>query len=435
MIARLVRIVVGLALVASPALAVTPTAGAAAGDGYTIGTPRLFSPDGDGVKDVLRIRYRLPRRTHVHLTITGEGTRRVHREVDLGTQSHGTHVWAWDGRNQSGKQLPDKRYVIRMYGADPAGHPAPLASAETGIDTTFAPELTTPTFGAGRKAVARVYPRTTVVTDAVDLHAIAFEDDVTSLELVIRDAKGRVVRRADVDEPVPYAVGGGVYAIGRTVPWAAVRAGKPLPRGRYTAVVSGGDLAGNTGRSHPLRIQVSDDELEWQEVSTTVTPVGSRIGICDDSTANGCGDDAPCGDVVPSTLYVDGLSYRPEPCASADSQRSDAAVAKHVLEVPDATGVRGLSAVRVSFVGAPTTAGEPDTGTLLVPGAGGGSTVVGTSGRSAWVEAPAWGEGLDRSYPLPQRDPAALWSFRTSGTSSVDVASFTVDVRYLAVAG
>ena len=51
------------------------------------------------------------------------------------------------------------------------------------------------------------------------------------------------------------------------------------------------------------------------------------------------------------------------------------------------------------------------------------------------MEEPAWGEGLDRSYPLPQRDPAAVWSFLTRGSSSVDVASFTVDVRYLAVAG
>ena len=35
---------------------------------------------------------------------------------------------------------------------------------------------------------------------------------------------------------------------------------------------------------------------------------------------------------------------------------------------------------------------------------------------------------------LPQRDPAVLWGFGTSGASSVDVATFTVDVRYLAVA-
>lgn len=435
MVSRLVRIVVGLALLASPALAVVPTAHAATRADHTISAPQRFSPNGDGVKDTLRVRYTLPRRTRVHLAISGDGTRRVHRTVGLGMQPRGTHVWTWDGRNQSGKRLPDKNYVIRMYVADTPRQPVFVADAETRIDTAFAPQLTTPTFGAGRDAVARVYPRTTVVSDAVDLRAIADEDEVTSLELVIRNAKGRVVRRADVDEPIPYAIGGGVYAIGRTVPWAAVRGGKPLPKGRYTAVVSGGDRAGNTGRSEPLRIWVSDDRLEWRETTTTVTPGASRVGICDYTAGNGCGDEAPCGSVVPSAMYAEGLSYRAAACVPADSRRSDAASAPHMLEVPEATGVRGLAAVRVAFVGAPTTAGESDTGTLFVAGLDGSSTVVGTAGQSGWVEDPAWGEGLDRSYQIPQRDPAAVWSFATTGTDSVDVATFTVDVRYLAVAG
>ena len=431
MVTRLVRFVVGLALVATPALAMVPSAVAA--PDFSISASSGFSPNGDGAQDTLRIRYTVPSRTHVHLAISGDGTRRVHRRVDLGVQARGTHVWTWDGRNQSGRTLPDKAYVIRMYDAAGTGAPDVVADTETRIDTALATELTTPTFGAGRKAVARVYPRTTVVTDAIDLRAIAFEDEVSSLELVIRNAKGRVVRRADVDEPIPYATGGGVYAIGRTVPWAAVRGGRPLPRGRYTAVVVGGDAAGNTGRSAPLRIWVSADRLEWQETTTTVTPLESRVGVCSYDTANGCGDLEPCGQVVPSSMYSGGLSYRPAACVPADSRRTDAAVGRHMLEVPEATGVRGLAAVRVSFVGAPTTAGEPDTGTLSVAGAS-GSSVVGTSGQSAWVEEPAWGGGLDRSYPLPQRDPAALWSFATTGTSSVDIATFTVDVRYLAVA-
>ena len=62
------------------------------------------------------------------------------------------------------------------------------------------------------------------------------------------------------------------------------------------------------------------------------------------------------------------------------------------------------------------------------------ATVVGTSGQSTWVDGPVLGEGLDRSYPLRQRDPAAHWAFSASGTNTVDVARFTVDVRYLAVA-
>ena len=109
----------------------------------------------------------------------------------------------------------------------------------------------------------------------------------------------------------------------------------------------------------------------------------------------------------------------------------------HLLEVPEATGVRGLSAVRIAFAGAPTTAGEPDTGTLRVWGDGTEDdvSIVGTTGQATWIDDPGWGEGDvgDPDRHLPRRDLAAAWSFSTLGTDSVDVATFTVDVRYLAV--
>ncbi len=435
MFLRLLTVLTASAVVAGSLAGGAPaTASAAARDAFALAAPNGFSPNGDGVKDTLRIKVTVPRRTHVRLTVGSVGGRLEYRRVDLGRLPSGPHTWTWDGRNQSGKVVPDQAYVIRAYDVAAGRNAAPVASEEVQVDTGFHPDLTTPTFGAGRKAPARVYPRTTVVTDTIDLRAIAHEKKVTLLELVIRNERGRVVRRADVDERLPYAVGGGFRAIGRTVSWAAVRGGKPLPKGRYTAVVVGGDTAGNTGRSEPVDIWVSQEKLEWRETTATLTAQASRVEVCTYSGGNGCGDGAPCGQVVPSTLYAGGLSYRPRACEPVDPRRSDAASARHMLEVPEATGVRGLASVRVSFVGAPTTAGEADTGTLVVAGDQGDSTVLGTSGQSGWVEDPAWGEGLDRSYPIPQRDPAALWSFSTSGTSSVDVATFTVDVRYLAVA-
>ena len=440
MLLRLLTVLSATAVVAgsmtggAPATA-SASASASARDAFSLAAPSRFSPNGDGVKDTLRVEVTVPRRTHVRLTVGSVGGRLEYRRVDLGRLPSGTHTWTWDGRNQTGRVVPDQAYVIRAYDVAAGRNAAPVASEEVQVDTGFSPDLTTPTFGAGRKARARVYPRTAVVTDTLDLSAIAHEKEVTFFELVIRNDRGRVVRRADVGERLPYAIGGGFRDIGRTVSWAAVRGGKPLPRGRYTAVVVGGDTAGNTGRSEPLDIWVSAEKLEWRQTTTTLTAQASRtVGACAYTTANGCGEDAPCGEVLPSTTYAGGLSYRPRACEPADPRRSDAALAHHMLEVPEATGVRGLAAVRVSFVGSPTTAGEADTGTLAVPGVHGASRVVGTSGRSEWVDDPAWGGGLDRSYPIPQRDPAALWSFSTSGTSSVDVATFTVDVRYLAVA-
>jgi len=435
MVRRLAQAILGLALLVSPALAVVPSANAA-GEGWNVAAASRFSPNGDGVKDALSIRYRLPVAARVRLTITSASDRLPPvRRVDLGEQPAGTHTWTWNGRDQSGKRILDRFYVIRLYDVAPTAVQRERDSKKVEVDTVFSADLTAPTYGAEPGASARVYPRTTAVTDTIDLRAGAWEKNVGALELVIRNRKGRVVRRADVATPLATA-NGGQYGYGRTVAWAAVRAGQPLPSGRYTAVVVGRDELGNSGRSRPLKIWVSADKLEWHETTTTVRPDESDVGPCAYSSANGCGDFPDCGEVVASTLYAGGLSYRSKPCADPQSVQSRAGSA-HLLEVPEATGVRGLAAVRVAFVGAPTTAGEPDTGILRVWGDGTEDdvSIVGTTGQSAWIENPAWGEG-DEGYAdsnIPRRDPAAAWSFSTVGTDSVDVATFTVDVRYLAV--
>lgn len=441
MVRRLTQAILGLALLVTPALAVVAPADAA-GNGWRISATSRFSPNGDGVKDTLSIRYRVPDETHVYLTVSRADDRLRHlRTVDLGTQTAGTHEWTWDGRNQSGKRLLDQRYVVSVYDHAPTGQAA-RAYKKVQVDTTFWAELSAPTYGAELGAPARVFPRTTVVTDALDLAAYSEEKKLTSLELVIRNGKGRVVRRADVAEP-RRSTNGYLYGHGRTVEWAAVRGGKPLPSGRYTAVVVGQDKAGNSGRTDAVKIWVSADKLEWQEKTVTVAPDGSTVGPCEYDSGMGCGDYTFCGRVVPSGLFTGGLSYRSAECATPPTNLQTQAVAHatHMLEIPEATGVRGLAAVRVAFTGAPTTAGEPDTGTLVVDGTYSPapdpttSVVKGTSGQSAWVEEPRWGEGLAENVAdgLPQRDPAVLWGFSTYGTDSVDVASFTVDVRFLAV--
>lgn len=388
----------------------------------------------------MRIRYRVPSQAHVHLTVSRpDDNWRSVRTVDLGKQGAGTHEWSWDGRNQSGKRVIDQRYVIRVYDSVP-GRRTARSAKKVQVDTDLEVVLRAPTYGDALGAPARVFPRTTVVTDTLDLAARTDEKKLTSLELVVRNSRGGVVRRADVAEPVLSLTTGDVLGHGRTVAWAAVRGGKPLPSGRYTAVVRGLDRAGNAGRSETVRIWVSDDELEWREKTVTVAPADSVVGPCTWDGSSGCGDYTYCGRVVASGLFPGGLSYRSAECTRSPGsiETQPFAASSHMLEVPEATGVRGLAAVRVAFSGAPTVAGEPDLGSLGVYGVpvpGAASVVEGTSGRSDWVEEPRWGEGRaeDPIDGEPQRDPAALWGFGTGGTDSVDVATFTVDVRYLAV--
>ena len=97
-----------------------------------------------------------------------------------------------------------------------------------------------------------------------------------------------------------------------------------------------------------------------------------------------------------------------------------------VLEAP-----RGIDTFRVSFAGSPTTPGETDLG-HLVPNANGMDVLAGeidtdvsSSGgaQTSWVEATI----LDHE--------GAYWSFWTEGDDAFDVATFTLDVRYLAPPG
>lgn len=433
MVSSLVRIVVGLALLASPALAVVPSAGAAARPDYKISAPSRFSPNGDGVKDTVRLRYRLPERTHVRLTIGPASRRATVRRVDLGVQPAGTHTWTWNGRNQSGKVVPDQAYVIRLFDAD-LDRPSAHASEKVQVDTGFSPTLVAPTFGSEPGGPARVYPRTTVITDTLPIRAAVGDNKVDFFELVIRDARGRVVRRADLDERREGPAGPS-FGTGRTVEWAAVRGGKPLPQGRYTAVATGRDLAGNRGRSAPLRIWVSDDELEWQERTETVTPVGSvPIEPCGGS---GCGDFQPCGTVVPSAQFADGLSYRSAEC-TGDLPYS-LATRTHVLPVPESTGVRGIAEAKVAFTGAPTVAGESDVGDLGLYASAAPKAVVtaSTGGETPWVANPYGGAGrviLDEDGDVLVIPPEVRWTFTTRGSDSVDVDRFTVSYRFLAPA-
>jgi hypothetical protein len=429
LVRRLVQVVTALAVAATPVL--LAGAPAEARPSYRVEVRGSFSPDGDGVQDTLRVRYTVPKPTKVRLEVSraGRSKGRVVRSVELGWKARGTYTWTWDGRNDRGNRVGEGLYLVALRLPSGTG----VASDRTKADTSFTAELTSPVYGV-RGARARVFPRSTEVEDAVPLMAYSSEKRIDELRLVIRNATGKVVRDADVDD-VLLTTTGYRYGYGGTVSWAAQRGGKPLPKGSYTAVVTGRDKAGNTGSSKPLTIWVSGDELVWKEVTTTVTPTDSRFSTCTWSTANGCGDYPDCGSVTPNAAAPGALSYRSKPCADPSSVLSRAR-GMHLLEVPEATGVRGLSAVRVSFTGAPTTAGEADTGSLEVwsddPAAD--TLVRGTSGQSAWVDRPTWGEGLVAQYPLPARAPAAAWTYTTTGDDAVDITGFTVSVRYLVVA-
>ena len=422
---RLVGFVIGLSLVSaaqsgSPAQASAPEA---ARTDTTMHVTRVFSPNGDGVKDLGAVRLTLPQTAHhVALKISSAShPEEPLRTVKLGLLRKGRHVWKWNGRTDTGRQLGDGKYLVAVSG----NNFAPL-SAEIIVDTRFAPVLAAATYGAQEGTEPAVYPRTTVVRDTLELHVWPVEPSARRLALTIRDRRGRVVFHVDAPGYRPFVA----Y-------WSGRLKREPLPPGRYRAVVGGVDRAGNRASTAPQPIRVARKPLVWLTSTLDASP---QETVQDHCTFYGydCGvRPAPCVEVVTSARYPEGLSYRSRSCTpSGRGERYDQAEVIHHLQVPPAAGVRGVAAAKVAFAGTPTTDGEADRGTLWLTGNGMDSSAASgqTAAETLWVHGPegGYGRGGDR-YGDGSLPPGVTWTFRTTGTDSLDVERFTVWVRYLGV--
>lgn len=77
--------------------------------------PALFSPNGDGVLDTVRVRYRTTAPTSVELRIL-DSSGQVVRRVQRTHPSEGSEPWewVWDGRDDTGERVADGRYVLAL---------------------------------------------------------------------------------------------------------------------------------------------------------------------------------------------------------------------------------------------------------------------------------------------------------------------------------
>lgn len=402
---------------AAPAPA--PAEASAAAKAIVVSGTRAFSPNGDGVKDVARVRYTLARRGPVTIEVRGPyGDKPVALRRHLGRHDAGRHVWTWDGTVRGDEPAADAPYVVRVLSGNAQGQ-RPVE-----VDRRFRVGVgTDPTYGARHHDPVVVFPRSTVVRDTVGLRAFALERGVTGGRLLVRDPHGRVVAGAAIVDT------GDLHEA--RLRWAARgRSGRPLAPGRYSVEVRGSDLAGNRATSRPFTVRVSRRVLGWRDEVRTVVPAETVIGPCARSTANGCGDVSYCGMVLPSTLFVGGLSLRSATCSddSTGIINVPGVLSLHLVTAPDA--VRGIDSYRVDFTGTPTRAGETDPLTLHAADA----TVSSSStAQTPWLTVGPYLDGEVGFRGIPPLRPSVLWSVETMGDDSFDVALFTLDLRYLAV--
>ena len=94
----------------------------------------VFTPNGDGINDDLRVAYslfRLPETVPVVLEVYSLDGRRV-ALVEAGLQSAGPQSLQWDGRDESGRRLPPGLYLVALdlrseFAADPQLRPLGIA--------------------------------------------------------------------------------------------------------------------------------------------------------------------------------------------------------------------------------------------------------------------------------------------------------------------
>lgn len=423
-----------LLLLSGLTAAMSGTAGAApaAAPGIAVSGTRDFSPNRDGVKDVARIRYALDRAGSVTVEVRNSyGDQALQLRRRLGRQNAGRHVWTWDGSVRGKKSAADGSYVVRVLSRGATGE-VPVE-----VDRRFRVSVDAdPAYGARRRDPVAVYPRSSVVRDTVGLRASVVERGVRRGRLLVRDPQGRVVATASLARGDAVNGAPDLAPYEARLTWAARgRSGRPLAPGTYSVEVRGTDRAGNRATSRPFSVRVSRRVLEWKDETRTVQPAATRTDVCARSEANGCGQVSDCGSVVPSTLFVGGLSVRSAPCPDQPAGYLNTRESWHVLTVPGA--VRGIESYRVGFTGTPTRAGETDPLTLHAgdPLAGGATVTSTSTAQTPWLTSGPWLDGDTGSVSLfPPLRPSVLWYVETAGDDSFDVASFTLDLRYLVVA-
>jgi hypothetical protein len=187
----------------------------------------VFSPNGDGVKDVNVFRVELRERSEVSVDVvdaTGDAVRRLADRADVGPQA--PLRLRWDGRTDDGRLVQDGRYRVRVI------------LRREGRSVTV-PRTTLVDTKAPRPRVKRVLPASIVAPGT------------TPFNIEVGSVSRRLAKRARI-----YKIEGGTSRVvaelppatdTRTLTWDGKIDGKPAPLGSYLVQVIARDRAGNDG--------------------------------------------------------------------------------------------------------------------------------------------------------------------------------------------
>lgn len=177
---------------------------------------RVFSPDGDGRRDVLPVSLQVTEAAAWKAVVTDAAGGKV-ASADFG--DFPPSVILWDGRDNDGRILPDGEYILALHGADPAGNSFSTPGKQIIVDARPRDFKLAADFAA-------FSPNANGVQDRLRIFPVGLVPDrLLDLKVEILDGQGAV--RATLPVSLPFDAG--IYFDGRS------DGGEPLPDGAYRA--------------------------------------------------------------------------------------------------------------------------------------------------------------------------------------------------------
>ena len=195
------------------------------------------SPNGDGRKDVVRMRFRLPRPDRATVSVVDDGGDEVRRLADDRPLGARTHYFHWNGRTDDRRRAPDGAYRLRV-------------SLRSQGRSLVAPRTVTVDTSPPEPRVVRVSPPTILPggAGARGRARVRYEgpsDPAPRVSIFRTDVGGRAQEVDSFEGP----------RFRRVAEWDGLvgRSGRPARDGSYAVAVTVRDQAGNEGSS-PRRL-------------------------------------------------------------------------------------------------------------------------------------------------------------------------------------
>lgn len=195
---------------------------------------RLFSPNGDGARDVARFSVRMRESGVVTLDVADEGGTVVRTLLDAQPAARGWLRPVWDGRDAAGARLSDGVYSVRLYAR--SGRKNFKISRRVRLDT-IPPEVTSMDASAPDQTAAADAQCVVEVGSSEDASA-SLEARPTPAGPSARPVRGLGPRPVGVGDPLRWA-------------WNGLdRRGRPVAPGLYTVTASLRDPARNPATAY-----------------------------------------------------------------------------------------------------------------------------------------------------------------------------------------